>query len=869
MRVVFSCLFSLILASLLALGLHMGLHIRIVDKPAFPDLTKTKLDVKGYNPLIIGDIGSAGYPRDRSLWFSDYSHHGRQFSTLFQKDAPFFHAKAFAQFKRELKMHLAQSKRYGFNAIEIPGFIELVDFRSLKDPVYPKGSVYRKRHKAFRERFREIFQIAQEMGLQVILKTDMVTLSKPLERYLEKKGIGKNVDDPRFWAIYEAGMDELFASFPQVKGVIIRIGEAGAIYSQAGWDYWSELLVLSKKSVERMLQTFLKVAEKHHRKLIFRSWAVGIGEVGKIHTVPSAYQAVLDKIDSKAFYVSTKYSRGDFWSYLPLNPTLFQGRHQRIVEFQSRREFEAFNAFVNYAAPTYQNAYKAFYQKNPKVAGAWIWTQSGGPMFQAPFTFYLQEGSWVWIDANLYATARVIREPNVDIRRVTDDWVRETFGEDAEVRREMAHILFASHEATRAAVTFKPFAGKQVFALGQEVPTVAFSYWNIVGGNSGIFSSLYVVAREQLDKVLQEDEKNCEVIADLGRRFSRIKGRITKHRAWIPHIEKSFAYMHDLALTLSAYRRFFLRYFQWLDGRGEAKAYQEALALFQKRYTAHQKAYKGNIHFPAYLFTEAMRLVDYAQKTGRSMWLARLLLLLGLGLLFWLWKNKTQLSQTSLSFPRFALLSVGLLGYILLTCLAFSSFRGIFFASCFVGLAVIFLAASWFFFAVSPRGFGFLSVPIFALGSLLLAMPAMRGPMSFWLMFWTAPLGRALFVVGFFGVVILSYSIVLWGQSPAETAGKTSGGLPRAQGATQLRLRLACLVGLQFLATGLLMLGMGLDPFLTTLNNELAVLPYFLTLIHGLVVHLNIPTVLPFVFVAPGVLLLLVGGLGFRKRTAG
>ena len=86
--------------------------------------------------------------------------------------------------------------------------------------------------------------------------------------------------------------------------------------------------------------------------MIFRTWSVGVGAVGDMHTNPASYEAVLGGIDSPALIVSTKYTLGDFYSWLPLNDTLEQGAaaaDRRVPE--SRREFENFGAFPNDLGP--------------------------------------------------------------------------------------------------------------------------------------------------------------------------------------------------------------------------------------------------------------------------------------------------------------------------------------------------------------------------------------------------------------------------------------------------------------------------------------------------------------------------------------
>ncbi|MEI2786228.1 MAG: hypothetical protein V9E82_11085 [Candidatus Nanopelagicales bacterium] len=85
-------------------------------------------------------------------------------------------------------------------------------------------------------------------------------------------------------------------------------------------------------------------------------------------------------IDAANLVIVTKFTMGDFYSWLPLNPTLEQGAQPRIIEFQSRREFEAFSSFPNYLSADHQQALQHFERANPNIDGVWVWTQDGGPV---------------------------------------------------------------------------------------------------------------------------------------------------------------------------------------------------------------------------------------------------------------------------------------------------------------------------------------------------------------------------------------------------------------------------------------------------------------------------------------------------------
>ena len=93
-------------------------------------------------------------------------------------------------------------------------------------------------------------------------------------------------------------LDELYAEVPAISGILIRIGEGGSIYAEPGWDYYSALAVRSVDAVRTMLTAFTEQAEASGREVIFRTWSVGIGDVGDMHTDADSYRAVLDGLDS-------------------------------------------------------------------------------------------------------------------------------------------------------------------------------------------------------------------------------------------------------------------------------------------------------------------------------------------------------------------------------------------------------------------------------------------------------------------------------------------------------------------------------------------------------------------------------------------
>ncbi len=228
------------------------------------------------------------------------------------------------------------------------------------------------------------------------------------------------------------GLDELYAAEPALDGVLIRIGEAGRVYDVEGWDYYSAARGDARPTAVRtMLETLSAQAEASDREVIFRTWSVGVGAVGDMHTNPESYEAVLGGIDSPALIVSTKYTLGDFYSWLPLNDTLEQGDQRRIVEFQSRREFENFGAFPNDLGREYQFALQTAARREREHRGH-LDLDAGRRAVARRTDDAVPQGRVLAAVRARHAVvaAALARDPETDVAEVTAGWARQWFSDD-------------------------------------------------------------------------------------------------------------------------------------------------------------------------------------------------------------------------------------------------------------------------------------------------------------------------------------------------------------------------------------------------------------------------------------------------------
>jgi len=819
-------------------------------------------DVTARLPFRMVDLGAAGVVADPEQWEGgeDYSHNSKAFESLMLEDATYVDATALAQARESVLAYAEHVLAEGYNTIAIPGFLEYVTFADVPG-VYDADDDHVARAEALRAAFGPIWQRLHDLGLKVYLRTDMLALTTPLEAYLTKEH-GLDAEDPALWDVYAKGLDEVYREMPYLEGVLIRIGEAGTVYDLDGWDYYSKLGVTTVPAVRAMLEAFTAEAERTDRTVVFRTWSVGVGAVGDMHTDQQSYEEVLDGIDSPHLVVSTKYSLGDFYSHLPLNDTLEVGDQRRIVELQSRREFESFGALPNDLGNLYQQALQHFLDANPHVEGVWTWTQDGGPWRAGPMTLELESGFWQLYELNTVLGARLARDPGADTAAITADWARRWFSDDPATVEAISQAMALSRDAVTHGLYIGPYADKRVFAIGLEPPPMMWIFeWDILTGDSAVLDVIYSVSKGRLDEAITEGDDAVatarqmrELVADTDAATWRDAGLRT-------HFIDTLDYQVNLFELLGAYRTMVLRHAQWLDtGDGAARdAWAEARDRFDAAAADHEAAYGDDLDLPAYNLTAARIGEERAARDLPMAWLARaglLLIVLALGLTrtgrtmvraaLTPWREPVPVHKAlALGIPLVALLWSRLVftwflapAHLLLVGLAWAV------------LAVAVVATRSWWVATAVGG----AVTLRCL--LLLGVLSLRGPGGYWFGFWAEPTARTAYVVVSFVLSGWVLACLVW--SLAAATGRR-------------RAAAVCLavVGAAMLAIGLLLGAVGLEDAMTTWNDQLSLLPWGLSRILGITVYLGIPVSLPWYLAGLGAFLTVAAlALGWRRPTA-
>ena len=835
------------------------------------------------------DFGAVGVEPDPQAWAAqdDYSHSSRQFADVMLSEPPWVDAAGLSRVTQEWKDYIDHIRAYGYNGVVVNGFLEYVNFDKVRDgfAVYAEDSPYRARHEAMVEQFGAMWKYAADMGMSVVFKTDMLANTGPLNEYVERELGGFNVDDPRLWDLYQAGLAEFFEKMPYVDGLMIRIGEAGSVYNMPGWDYFSTLAVTTVDSVRTMLTKFTATAGEYDKTIYFRTWSVGVGEVGDMHTNPQSYATVLDGIPAENLVVVTKFTMGDFYSWLPLNPTLEQGDQPRIVEFQSRREFEAFSSFPNYLSADHQAALQDFETKNPNIQGVWVWTQDGGPWRAGPMSLYLKSGFWQLYDLDVYATGRLAWDRNADLGSVNQQWIAQNFSEDPRTIRAVQEIFATSRDATKQGLYIPPYADKRVLALGLEPPPMMWIFeWDIVSGDTAALSVIHSASRDRIQGAIDGAATAQRSAEEMLAEAEGTDPATWKDPALRESLIHSLEYEADLFATLGAFRAAFLSYYDWLDTGDSADwdAWQRDKAAYDEAVAAHTAKYGQDLDTPAYSFFAVDAGLAHAERT-RSSQVVTLLVLLGIvGLLvlgavgrpgplgaaargLWIGATRPWRLAEEYGVPpdRGARLLAWLLpaGLLVASRGAFSGWLSWSYLLATLGSMALFVLTA----RVLIRGrdpfalYAGVGAALLLKTLLLSAVVVVRGPLLYWYRFWTDEQFRDIYVTLSFAAFLWLFWVVYVLMRSSYECGRL-----RALG------RVLVAVAVPVVVLGGLMQWSGLEAALTTFNDQMALLPLGLSRILGITVHLGIPTELPLYLLGFGVVLGVVGlAMGAGRRAVG
>lgn len=355
------------------------------------------------------------------------------------------------QIRADLTTFAASVQSIGFNAVSLDDVTHLADHEWYEPEIRSKIAAYR-------EEFSRCFAILQQHGLAIYLTMDFFS-STPA---LRDRGVNPE-------AFVRDLLDRFLAEFPQIAGIIIRIGESDG--RDVKDDFRSELRIKQPSQANAFLKLLLPVFEKYRRKLVFRTWTVGAYAIGDLMWHRRTFAQVLDGLESEELIVSMKFGESDFFRYLPLNRNFFRTKVAKIIELQTRREYEGCGEYPSFVGWEYER-YAQELRHAENLVGCMVWCQTGGwvPFRRLAFI----DGTAVWTELNTFVTLRLFKD-----NALVEDAVREFAARvNCPDDRALLELLRLSDEVIRELLYIEEFARQKLFFRRVRIPPLLQVYWH-------------------------------------------------------------------------------------------------------------------------------------------------------------------------------------------------------------------------------------------------------------------------------------------------------------------------------------------------------------------------------------------------------
>ncbi|MEO0446418.1 MAG: hypothetical protein AAF191_10130, partial [Verrucomicrobiota bacterium] len=365
--------------------------------------------------------------------------------------------KQWSQIRKDMATLAQEIREIGYNAVTLDDVIHLVDHECYEPDIQKKISV-------FREEYRVLFAIFQEHGLRIFLNQDVMSFTSASRREAYGRR-GKAI------GFLEELIGRFFDDFPEVEGMVLRIGESDGLDVEG--DFRSELVLRSARQVRRMLTRLLPTFEDRGKKLIFRTWTVGAFSVGDLIWHQRTLARVVRGISSPSLILSMKYGESDFFRYLPLNRLFFETDLPKIVELQCRREYEGCGEFPSFVGGDYEMVAQSLMDAENMV-GISVWCQTGGWVPFRRLAFLEPEG--IWNEINAEVTLRMFRHGELVEEAVKRVGERRGLGDPVAFQE----LLRLSEEAVKDLLYVSGFASQTLYLRRVRIPPLIGIYWNTV-----------------------------------------------------------------------------------------------------------------------------------------------------------------------------------------------------------------------------------------------------------------------------------------------------------------------------------------------------------------------------------------------------
>lgn len=542
----------------------------------------------------------------------------RNWSALpfYQLDLPQAPFVDLAQLERGLEraaFYLDEIVAQGYTGIVVDNLAHLVTFDQAPAQIYPPADPCRLRALAYGAAFGRLFAAAAAKGMEVFVTTDMQWATPGVRRYVGRL----TPSNPRVAATNRWALEELFARFPQVTGLIVRVGEVGGAHN-LGNCYTGHLLYRTPAALRRLLGDLLPVCERHNRLLVARTWSIGIGPLGDLLWSAARYAEVFGSLRSAHLLVSIKHGPADFFRHLPPNPTLGLPGPAQIVELQNRREYELFGMVPSGIATLHHQVFETA-RRRGGLAGVWAWNAVGG---WGGGSAALSETGWsFWTELSSALTAALAYDAQLDAEAFVRAWclTRLAPASGAAFAHATAKLYLASEHLIERGWYGGPLEGGPV--LGRLVlPPLLWVWWMRPTAAAPLWAYL-AAAVPDVNACLAASRAAA---AELSAHAALLAALAPAGNAEAAFVATSARYLRDCVAVAVALRELLLPAFA---AAGAGKRAEWVLASKQAPQTlaalaAHRAVWGERADFPALELDEVEAYLHRLAQAPQALWLS-------------------------------------------------------------------------------------------------------------------------------------------------------------------------------------------------------------------------------------------------------
>jgi len=389
---------------------------------------------------------------------------------------PFTHLKtsggeAEAQWKiieEDIRHFAREVSMLGYNAVTLDDLAHLATH-----PLHEPETV--ERIDFFRERFARIFDIlCEEFGLKVFLTSDIIPLTPAIE-----KNLGENTAALEDY--YLSLVTQILDDFPQLSGLILRIGESDG--NDVKDPIRTRLHLRNPKETNRLMRKLLPHFDSRGKKLILRTWTVGAHHIGDLIWHRGTLAETLDGLDSPNFIVSMKHGESDFFRHIPLNKAFFRVKQAKIIELQARREYEGAGEYPSFIGRACE-AFARELAEAENIVGMSVWCQTGGwHRFRRLAFLPGNKNPDIWIRLNVATALHVFK-----YGKSVEQAIRETVG--AERAPATLELLRHADTLILQLLYIEDFARQKLFFRRVRIPPLLNVYWDCLFINHAVSKTL-------------------------------------------------------------------------------------------------------------------------------------------------------------------------------------------------------------------------------------------------------------------------------------------------------------------------------------------------------------------------------------------